>query len=83
MLSVVAVLGAILGTVAVAPAPAKKAPSSALQLAAFHSRFGGPRFGGGGLFSQRRPYRYSYGRRSYSRPSLLHRFVRVRWRSPT
>lgn len=77
MLSVVGAIGVILGTMAVAPAPAKKAPSSTLQLASFHTRFGGSRFGGGGLFSLRRPYRYSYGRRPYSRPSLLHRVVRA------
>jgi hypothetical protein len=73
----VAALGLILGTVAVAPAPSSTSEQNTLQLAAFHSRFGGSRFGGGGLFSRRRTYGYGYRGRYYSRPSLFHRIARA------
>jgi len=70
---------ATLATVVPASAPAASPKSDSVQLAAFHSRFGGSRYGGG-LFGRRPSYGYGsrgYGRRYYSRPSLLHRIARV------
>lgn len=71
-------IGAILGMSSIPSAP--PAPSKQrVQLAAFHSRFGGSRFGGGGFFSRHRSYGYGYGSRGryYSRPSLFHRIARA------
>jgi cobalamin synthase len=76
-LGAIAAIGLPLGAVAVAAAPSSTTKANTLQLAAFHSRFGGSRFGGGSLFSRRRPYGYGYRGRYYSRPSLLHRIVRA------
>jgi hypothetical protein len=76
-LGAIAAVGVILGTVAVAPAPSSASKPKALELAAFHSRFGGSRFGGGGLFGRRRGFGYGYRGRYYSRPSLLHRIARA------
>jgi uncharacterized membrane protein len=78
-LAAVVLTGAVVGTVAVAPAAASTAKPKTVQLAAFHSRFGGSRFGGGGFFSRRRSYGYGYGSRGryYSRPSLFHRIARA------
>jgi hypothetical protein len=76
-LAAVTAIGVTLGTAAVAPVPSSTAKPTTLQLAAFHSRFGGSRFGGGGLFSRRRAYGYGYRGRYYSRPSLFHRIARA------
>jgi hypothetical protein len=76
-LSAAAAIGVIVGTVAVAPAPGTTFEANTVQLAAFHSRLGGSRFGGGGLFSRRRAYGYGYRGRYYSRPSLFHRIARA------
>jgi uncharacterized membrane protein len=76
-LGAVVVIGALLGTAAVAPPRARTSKPNTVQLAAFHSRFGGSRFGGGGFFSRRRSYGYGYRGRYYSRPSLFHRIARA------
>jgi hypothetical protein len=76
-LAAVVLTGAVLGVVAVAPAPAGTPKARTVQLAAFHSRFGGSRFGGGGFFSRRRTYGYGSRGRYYSRPSLFHRIARA------
>jgi uncharacterized membrane protein len=76
-LGALAAIGVVLGTVADAPAPARTTKPNTVQFAAFHSRFGGSRFGGASLFSRRRAYGYGYRGRYYSRPSLLHRVARA------
>jgi uncharacterized membrane protein len=76
-LGTAALMGVILTTVGVAPAPGSTTKPKTVQLAAFHSRFGGSRFGGGGLSSRRRAYGYGYHGRYYSRPSLFHRIARA------
>jgi hypothetical protein len=63
--------------VASASVPAKSPTPRTLRLVAFHSRFGGSRFGGGALFGRRRTYGYGYRGRYYSRPSLFHRIARA------
>lgn len=60
-----------------ASVPAKPPSPHTLRLVAFHSRFGGARYGGGTLFGGRRTYGYGYRGRYYSRPSLLHRVIRA------
>ena len=76
-LGALAAIGVVLGIVAVGPAPRTTSKPNTVQLAAFHGRFGGSRFGGGNLFSRRRPYGYGYRGRYYSRPSLFHRIARA------
>jgi hypothetical protein len=79
VLGAVAVPCLALAPVWAAPAQAK-GPQPHAQLVAFHSRFGGSRFGGRGLSSRRRAYGYGYrgyGSRYGSRPSLLHRIARA------
>ena len=76
-LAVIGALGLVVGTAALAPAPAKQAKPTTVQLAAFGSRFGGSRLGGGGLFRRRPTYGYGYRSHYYSRPSLFHRIARA------
>ena len=76
------VCAACLATAAISPGAwqATSLNVSKARPVAFHSHFGGSRFGGG-LFSRRRGfgrnYGYGYRGRYRSRPSLFHRIARA------